>query len=336
MPDTLPSHAPRAAAHALVMAVVTERAAWQRCNRALTRPAARRAGPRRKACPCLFRHHGRADHLLRAPLAQDPAGYRALGLAPCRGRDGRTARARAWRHQRHGRAAEPGRAEIRRAGQCRAAPRGRRPARRLDQCPDTAPARLAARQLAKRLRERGNGRDRGRACEIPAHGPEPARPCPAGLDGAALPTGTLRLPAGQQVSALPGYAEGAFWVQDAASALPARWLAGHTRVLDLCAAPGGKTMQLAAMGADVTALDVSDARLDRLRENLSRTGLAAHGSLRRCADMAARCAVRRGAAGCAVFRHGHHPPPSGIAAVRTKSAGLRDCATCRRGCWTGC
>ena len=66
-------------------------------------------------------------------------------------------------------------------------------------------------------------------------------PCPEGLDGVSLPTGTLRLPAGQQVSALPGYAAGAFWVQDAASALPARWLAGHARVLDLCAAPGGKT-----------------------------------------------------------------------------------------------
>ena len=64
-------------------------------------------------------------------------------------------------------------------------------------------------------------------------------------------------------------------MQDAASALPARWLAGHARVLDLCAAPGGKTMQLAAQGADVTALDLSDTRLERLRANLSRTGLAA-------------------------------------------------------------
>jgi 16S rRNA (cytosine967-C5)-methyltransferase len=92
-----------------------------------------------------------------------------------------------------------------------------------------------------------------------------------------LPTGGLRLTDAGQVSALPGYAEGAWWVQDAAAALPAKLL-GEVRdlsVLDLCAAPGGKTLQLAAAGARVTALDVSDTRLDRLRENLARTGLSA-------------------------------------------------------------
>jgi len=97
------------------------------------------------------------------------------------------------------------------------------------------------------------------------------------LGAELLPTGSLRLAAGGQVSALPGYAEGAFWVQDAAAALPVRMLAPRPgeRVLDLCAAPGGKTLQLAAAGARVTALDVSEARLDRLRANLARTGLAA-------------------------------------------------------------
>ena len=98
----------------------------------------------------------------------------------------------------------------------------------------------------------------------------------AATGGTALPTGSVRAPAGQ-VSALPGYDDGAFWVQDAAAALPARMLdvrAGE-RVLDLCAAPGGKTLQLAATGAEVTALDVSEARLARLRQNLDRTGLAA-------------------------------------------------------------
>ena len=92
-----------------------------------------------------------------------------------------------------------------------------------------------------------------------------------------LPTGSLRLPGRAQVSALPGYAEGAWWVQDAAAAVPVRLfgdLAGRT-ALDLCAAPGGKTLQLAAAGAAVTALDASEARLRRLRENLGRTGLAA-------------------------------------------------------------
>lgn len=97
------------------------------------------------------------------------------------------------------------------------------------------------------------------------------------VGGEALPTGSVRLAGAGRVSALPGYDGGDWWVQDAAAALPARLLgvAPGKRVLDLCAAPGGKTMQLAAMGAKVTALDVSDTRLDVLRENLSRTRLAA-------------------------------------------------------------
>jgi 16S rRNA (cytosine967-C5)-methyltransferase len=92
-----------------------------------------------------------------------------------------------------------------------------------------------------------------------------------------LPTGSLRLPAGTQVSALPGYESGDFWVQDAAAALPVRLLGdvAGARVLDLCAAPGGKTMQLAAAGADVTALDLSEARMSRVAQNLARTGLSA-------------------------------------------------------------
>jgi len=92
-----------------------------------------------------------------------------------------------------------------------------------------------------------------------------------------LPTGTLRLAAAGDVTDLPGFAEGAWWVQDAAAALPARLLgdvAGRD-VLDLCAAPGGKTLQLAAAGARVTAVDQSAKRLERLRANLKRTGLAA-------------------------------------------------------------
>ncbi|TDE36028.1 RsmB/NOP family class I SAM-dependent RNA methyltransferase [Antarcticimicrobium sediminis] len=98
------------------------------------------------------------------------------------------------------------------------------------------------------------------------------------LPGARLlPTGSLRLDVPGQVTALPGYADGTWWVQDAAAALPARVLAAQPgeKVLDLCAAPGGKTLQLAAAGADVVALDISDARLNRLRENLARTGLVA-------------------------------------------------------------
>src|ERR1700730_5733107 len=97
------------------------------------------------------------------------------------------------------------------------------------------------------------------------------------LGGRKLPTGSVRLAAPGPISALPGYAEGNWWVQDAAAALPAR-LFGDLRgrkVADLCAAPGGKTAQLALAGAEVTALDRSEARLARLRDNLVRLGLEA-------------------------------------------------------------
>lgn len=95
--------------------------------------------------------------------------------------------------------------------------------------------------------------------------------------GTALPSGSVRLHEAGQISALPGYDEGAWWVQDAAAAIPARLLNVRSgeAVLDMCAAPGGKTLQLAATGADVTALDISDARMARVRENLARTGLNA-------------------------------------------------------------
>ncbi|MCC0062764.1 MAG: methyltransferase domain-containing protein [Defluviimonas sp.] len=99
----------------------------------------------------------------------------------------------------------------------------------------------------------------------------------ARLGAQLLPTGSVRLAGSGPISELPGYAEGAWWVQDAAAALAAPILAPKRgeRVLDLCAAPGGKTMQLAAAGAEVTALDLSDQRMTRLRENLARTGLSA-------------------------------------------------------------
>ena len=97
------------------------------------------------------------------------------------------------------------------------------------------------------------------------------------LGGKLLPTGTVRMLAHGPVSALPGYAEGAWWVQDAAASLPARLLGDvkGLRIADLCAAPGGKTAQLAARGARVTAVDRSPARLARLKENLARLKLDA-------------------------------------------------------------
>lgn len=97
------------------------------------------------------------------------------------------------------------------------------------------------------------------------------------LQGIVTPTGSVRLAEHGAVDALPGFGDGAWWVQDAAAALPARLLGDvrGKRVLDLCAAPGGKTLQLAAAGAHVTAVDKSAPRLERLRENLARTKLSA-------------------------------------------------------------
>jgi 16S rRNA (cytosine967-C5)-methyltransferase len=97
------------------------------------------------------------------------------------------------------------------------------------------------------------------------------------LRGRVLPTGTVRTSAHGAISLLPGFSEGAWWVQDAAAALPANLFGDlhSARVADLCAAPGGKTAQLALAGAEVTAVDRSPARLNRLRENLARLGLKA-------------------------------------------------------------
>lgn len=99
----------------------------------------------------------------------------------------------------------------------------------------------------------------------------------AKLGGRVLTTGSVRLVAPGVVGALPGFAEGSWWVQDAAAALPARLMGDirGRRVADLCAAPGGKTAQLILAGAKVTAVDRAPARLQRLRENLARLALEA-------------------------------------------------------------
>lgn len=97
------------------------------------------------------------------------------------------------------------------------------------------------------------------------------------LDAVVLPTGSLRRKSGGRVEDLPGYAEGLWWVQDAAAAMPMRLLGDvrGKRVIDLCAAPGGKTAQLAAAGALVTAVDSDAPRMSRVRENLKRLHLQA-------------------------------------------------------------
>ena len=98
------------------------------------------------------------------------------------------------------------------------------------------------------------------------------------LEGISLAPGHIRLPRGHAVEGLAGFDEGAWWVQDFAASLPVRLLGTpqeNARALDLCAAPGGKTLQLAAAGWQVTAVDSSARRLEQLHENLTRTALAA-------------------------------------------------------------
>jgi len=97
------------------------------------------------------------------------------------------------------------------------------------------------------------------------------------LEGHVLPGGSVRTAKRGDIATWPGFEDGDWWVQDAAAAVPARLLSvgpGET-VLDMCAAPGGKTLQLAAAGATVTALDRSETRLARVTANLARTGLTA-------------------------------------------------------------
>ena len=97
------------------------------------------------------------------------------------------------------------------------------------------------------------------------------------LGGFVLPTGTIRLTNTASVTELEGYQDGEWWVQDAAAALPAKLVKAEegARVLELCAAPGGKTAQLSHAGYDVTAIDISKPRLARLQQNLDRLKLKA-------------------------------------------------------------
>jgi 16S rRNA (cytosine967-C5)-methyltransferase len=103
---------------------------------------------------------------------------------------------------------------------------------------------------------------------------DPAR-WAAALGGAVLPTGSVRLAGGGAIDKLEGFLEGEWWVQDAAAALPARLLGDvkGRQVADLCAAPGGKTAELAAAGAEVTAVDLSPERLERVKQNMGRLRL---------------------------------------------------------------
>ena len=150
--------------------------------------------------------------------------------------------------------------------------------------------------------------------------PKPGTPPPGGM---RLPTGSVRFPVGTRVTEIPGFDRGEFWVQDAAAALPARLLAVRAgeRVADLCAAPGGKTAQLAAAGAAVVAVERDPVRLARLRENLRHWHLQAELVQADAATWTPRRAIRRGAARRAVQRHRNDPPPSRT--CRTQAATRR-------------
>ena len=152
--------------------------------------------------------------------------------------------------------------------------------------PETGPADFAPAWLFARWRA-GYGESAAlaiaaRIAEEPLTDVTPRDPADAAaladaLDAVALPGGSLRREGRGRIEEWPGFAEGRWWVQDAAAAIPARLLGaspGET-ALDLCAAPGGKALQLAAAGAKVTAVDRSAVRLGRLAESLRRTGLAA-------------------------------------------------------------
>ena len=115
------------------------------------------------------------------------------------------------------------------------------------------------------------------ATDLTARDPGDAPDLAETIGGEALAGGTVRTQRRGELSEWPGYDEGRWWVQDASAAIPARLLGakpGET-VLDLCAAPGGKTLQLAASGASVTAVDRSAARLQRVSENLARARVSA-------------------------------------------------------------
>ncbi len=159
--------------------------------------------------------------------------------------------------------------------------------------------------------------------------------------GEALPTGSFRFPPGTRVADLPGFAEGGFWVQDAAAALPARLLAARPgeRVADLCAAPGGKTAQLASTGAEIVAVERDPLRIRRLHENLARLGLAVEVAQADVTEWRPRRAARRRAARRALQRHRHDPSSPGRAAAapaaRRRRARRRagcDARARRRGC----
>lgn len=268
---------PRAGARAL-LAAVREGSDLDAAEQQLDLPPAERARARRLALATL-RHRGRAEAVL-APLLHRrprPAVLEALHLAVTEmlalgeaphGVVNATVTALRHGSQKNAAAAGMANAVLRKAAQAQEA---------WDRA---APARLP--DWLRKPVGQSWGEAAARAIEAAHEAGAPLdltpRPGATALpEGEMLPTGSLRLTGPAHVSALPGYDAGAWWVQDAAAALPARLLDPQPgeRVADLCAAPGGKTLQLAGAGAQVTAIDIAPARMRRLAENLARCNLAA-------------------------------------------------------------
>ncbi len=141
--------------------------------------------------------------------------------------------------------------------------------------PDWLAARMKASLGAEQAEELALAQLDEPPIDLTLRSPEDAEAWAEKLEAEVLPNGSLRLQSGAGLMELPGFADGAWWVQDTAAALPAKLL-GDVRgqaVADLCAAPGGKAMQIAAMGAKLFAIDMSRQRIVRLRENAERAKL---------------------------------------------------------------
>lgn len=275
--------APRAAALDLLQGVMEER-------RMLSdlvvdpvfahHPPAVKAAAQRLAAQTL-RQRARADAMLKPYLQRPPAALARLilqlgvtemigaGEAP----HGVVNAAVALARQRKPGVAGLVNAVLRKVAEADRAPWDTAPAPRL---PNWLRGRLSAAYGNAHVARMETAQEAGAPLDLTVKDPAGRQALAEALDAEMLPTGSLRLSRSVQVSALPGFEAGDWWVQDAAAALPARLLAAQPgdRVLDLCAAPGGKTMQLAATGAAVTALDISGPRLERVRENLARVGLS--------------------------------------------------------------
>ena len=312
---------------------------WRPRDRALARAVAAAALRRQGELELVLRSFlerplpadkGRLWPILLAGAAQ----LVCLGMPAARGR----------RSRRRDHAARPRRASLRQARQRRAAARrrargghARRPGWRASQHPGLAVAAAGSRPMAPRPRAASPRRACARRRSTSRSSPTPTRrPGPRGSADSLLATGSIRLAAHGRIEDLPGYAEGAWWVQDAAAALVARLagdVSGQRPSPTFAPRPAARRRCSPPPERTVTAVDVSAQRLERLRENLAPPAARRRGGGGRRGELGAGAHLRRRAARCAVHGDRHHPPPSRHSAPQ----GPRGCrahgADCRRACW---